>query len=395
MSHINPVYESLRLPEGQFLFAPSLFPERSTSPSGSKEQLIYPSVNQLPPKNFSHAQQPKWKRALWQTFIGIAQLLTWIAVATVCFFFIYDSSQPTCVDDTYSFFSPDSVYGNFTLGEVRMIDISFNLVAGRGLQTALGLVAYRVITDSLMRMMELTPVSFELFSALTFQLSSVLTIWSILKAFFKLPGWRPKFIMGWTLFSAVFLTALPTLMDTMSGYVQNQDYSVTFKNGTTIPVPDISGFYGNQTTTDNLKKQNGGEDPLLRCFPNQSGGYQWGFASLWVLLNWAVLGLWMLGTYSMWMDAQHNCELRRKGRTMNSYRAVTDMAEAIREVLGPNTAPYSGQELEKALKRCDSKVMYVADVDELTGLGKVGLSSRKKGKMEKLSWDVVYGEERE
>lgn len=83
---------------------------------------------------------------------------------------------------------------------------------------------------------------------------------------------------------------------------------------------------------------------------------------------------------------------------MNPYRAVVDMAEAMTEALGPNMGPnmgpYSGEELEKALNS-GKGVMYYSDVDELTVLGKMGLSINRGRPMEKLSWDIVYGEERE
>ena len=56
--------------------------------------------------------------------------------------------------------------------------------------------------------------------------------------------------------------------------------------------------------------------------------------------------------------------------------------------------PYSGQELDKALRKRKAKIMYCEEVDEVTGLGRVGLSSRKKTPMGKLRWDLVYGEEK-
>jgi hypothetical protein len=102
----------------------------------------------------------------------------------------------------------------------------------------------------------------------------------------------------------------------------------------------------------------------------------------------------MLGTYSVWMDAQHNSELRRKGRTMNPYRAVKDMADAMTEELGPNMAPYSGQELEKAVKESKKCIMYAAEVNQQSGLGKIRLSTAKNEPMGKLDFELEYGEER-
>ena len=106
-----------------------------------------------------------------------------------------------------------------------------------------------------------------------------------------------------------------------------------------------------------------------------------------------LLGVWMLEPYSSMMGAHQNCELSRKGRAMNSFRGVADLAEAMTEALGPNTAAYSGSELEKALAQKPG-IMYNAEVDEITGLGRVRATTKKSGKMEKLSWIVAYGEEK-
>jgi hypothetical protein len=97
--------------------------------------------------------------------------------------------------------------------------------------------------------------------------------------------------------------------------------------------------------------------------PGKHGGYQWGFATIWQQI------IWMLGTYCVWIDAQHNSKLRRKGRTINAYRAVADMAEAMTEALGPNLAAYSGMELEEALKSRGGVMYYSMWMRLLVGKG--------------------------
>ncbi|CZR50373.1 uncharacterized protein PAC_00245 [Phialocephala subalpina] len=378
MSRFNPIYEAVELVEDPFRDPIQSTPSLRTSQT--KEPLGNDASEYLPAKAFAPARKTKFKRVCFRIFIGIAALILWIAMMFVLYMFHTSDSQ-TCQDD--SIFALDETAGNFTIGQSRVIDISFNLIAGRGLQATLGFVSYRVVIDILMRIMELTPVSFELFSALTFQPSAVLTVWPILKSLFQLSGLRPRFVMAWVLFSVLFLIALPTLMDTMTRYVQNGETFYKLTDGSTIQY----NLYNSSTSPFNITD--------TTCRPLQNGGYQWGFSNLWFIVNWSVLGFWILGTYSVWMDAQGKCELRRKGRTMNSYRAVADMAEAMTEILGLNLAPYSGTELEKALRKRKGRVMYYADVDEGRGLGKVGLSSRRRGKMGKLRWDVVYGEERD
>ena len=72
---------------------------------------------------------------------------------------------------------------------------------------------------------------------------------------------------------------------------------------------------------------------------------------------------------------------------------MAGLAEAMTEAVGPDTAAFSGSEPQKALAKKPG-IMYIAEGDEVTGLERVGLTTRKRGKMGKLSWSVGYGEEK-
>ena len=310
MSRLNPSYEAVELSEDLF----SLRLVRSQT----KEPLITTSSSYLPAKAFSSARKTRLRRIGLHVFIGIILLAVLIGIFFVVF--LFRVGLRTCYVGTYSTFALDSTYGNYALGEAQIIDISFNLFAGRGLQVALGVVAYRVLTDILMRIMELTPVTFELFSAITFQPLGISPVWPIVKAFIGLPGWRPKFVMGWTLFSVLFIIAFSPLLDSMTGYVQNTDTMDKLSDGTFFLDANFNSSASKLTVESQL------------CIPVDGGGYQWGFSTMWFLINWCLLVIWVIGTYSTWMDAKYKCELQRKGRTVNSYRAVADMAQAMEVV---------------------------------------------------------------
>lgn len=123
------------------------------------------------------------------------------------------------------------------------------------------------------------------------------------------------------------------------------------------------------------------------CTPQE--GYHWGVAFFWIYITFLYLGLWLLGTYSIWMDAQHNSELVRKDRSTDTLRDVGDLAEAMKEIAGPETRAYSGKELKKAFKR-EPLLQYTVEVDEVSGIGKIVLSAEASGRMKKLGWDTVY-----
>ena len=77
-----------------------------------------------------------------------------------------------------------------------------------------------------------------------------------------------------------------------------------------------------------------------------------------------------------------------KGRRMNVYTAVSDLAEAIKFELGDNVAAYSGKEIKKQLKT-RPLIMYTAE-ESNTGLTRIRLSSRE-GRSLKMSFDETYG----
>ncbi|KAF8852026.1 hypothetical protein BDZ45DRAFT_126760 [Acephala macrosclerotiorum] len=295
--------------------------------------------------------------------------------------------------------------GNFTLTEAKLIDVGFNAF-GRILQTALGYVTYRNIMDMLMRALESMPVTFALYSALTLQSCTISTIGSAFNAMVSTIDWRPRFIfmMIWTILSTAFVFIFPTLMDLMSGYVPKQDSYIQFPDRTMIPFDaNITNATLAQLELLHGKVRLVNGEPPKTCAHSQDRAYQWGISAFWMKVTWYSLGAWMIGTYSAWMDAQYNCELLQKKRTMNTYRAVVDLAGAMTEVLGPNMDAYSGPELENALRGesfCEEnpgeigRVMYTTEIDEATGLGRIKLSARKRGKLGKLDFNTEYGEKR-
>ena len=90
----------------------------------------------------------------------------------------------------------------------------------------------------------------------------------------------------------------------------------------------------------------------------------------------------------MWLDSQHNSELTRKGRTMGTWRAVADLAEAMMMELGPHANAYSDKQLGKVLEN-RPPIKYDSVVDE-KGMHHIHLTPRQSEKL-KLSFDATYG----
>ncbi|KAI4253452.1 MAG: hypothetical protein L6R42_007577 [Xanthoria sp. 1 TBL-2021] len=190
----------------------------------------------------------------------------------------------------------------------------------------------------------------------------------------------------------------------MSGYEASIVTELNFPNKTTIEVTDASDVYGllyeNEygwtdyrnryhfyDSTLNASYQNFINDPNHEATPKfytgdsknynciaEKGVYSWGFSGEWVLIVPYINSVWILGSYILWLNTKFNSDFTRKGRRMGTYRAIADVAEAIREDLGEYISASSEQDQGTALKRRGPVKYYVDEIDERK-MAHIGLSS--------------------
>ena len=115
--------------------------------------------------------------------------------------------------------------------------------------------------------------------------------------------------------------------------------------------------------------------------------YQRGFSGEWIFLALVLHTVWTMGTAIIWLDAQANSQCYQKGRRMGPYRALTDLGEAIRRELGPDTGAYSEEELAAATRKRPS-IKY--RVEERDGHSRIALTPGPSAKVQ-LDWDKEYG----
>ena len=318
-----------------------------------------------------------------------------------------------------------------SFGQAKALDMAWNWVAGRGVQVILAWLAYHVFTGTLMRTAEMAYLPYELFTALALHPTSPSTIWDLCKGLFDVPGWRVKFSFVWLIWSILYLATFPSLLDVMSGYETSVRTELRLPNGTNaLDITGMSDFEGvlsirlgcfipdgtglkegltpsgfprtkfcrydffDQTLNESYaayqanielssnRKWPGGQlytmDPRnYNCF-TEPDVYQWGFSGEWVLIVACVNGLWLLGLWIIWLDAERCSRLCRQGRRMGTYRAIVDLADAIKEELGGNLGACSNKELEKALRKRGPVKYFVEEGkgEEADGPGRIGLSSR-------------------
>jgi len=89
-------------------------------------------------------------------------------------------------------FAPDITFGNLCISGARAIDLTWNLVVGRGLQASVALISYQKVTGALLRMAETTPIPYDVFVATVFNTNSFVAITAMAGAMRSTRGLRFK-----------------------------------------------------------------------------------------------------------------------------------------------------------------------------------------------------------
>lgn len=113
------------------------------------------------------------------------------------------------------------VNGDWTYTHVKILDVIWDVAVGRGGQLLLIYIAYCVFSRSLTYVMETKAVSYQTYSAVSFESTSLRSIWQYLRNV----GWRrsdqngriPRTFIAMTL-ASLYVVSLPTLFSAMTGY---------------------------------------------------------------------------------------------------------------------------------------------------------------------------------
>lgn len=158
----------------------------------------------------------------------------------------YDVSETTCRPDgsfdvgiyydVYNNWSPSGVFqitlgfGELPFSTVKIIDVIWDVIVGRGGQALLAGTSYVIFSKSLLRIMERKSVSYGTFEVLGFQTASATTIFKLMRDYLTNHGVRAKLSILWIILSSIYVVAFPTLASAMTGYSANshayvRDYS--------------------------------------------------------------------------------------------------------------------------------------------------------------------------
>jgi len=261
------------------------------------------------------------------------------------------------------FVRPNMLMGHFTYGQVKLMTLAWNAIAGRGIQALMAWGSYRIVLQGITRIAEATPVEYRLLTAVITPSSVFQRTAVFCRGMVGLKGWRPKFMMGFLLYSLGLLVAMPSIFEVSAGYVRPMGVVVVDSSSSSGDAAAGPVFYvsGDGLPRDVLAGLRDGTVEYA-CRPDQY--YKWGFVMNWFFMLFAFFAVWVFGMFVVWMDAQHNSRLTRVGRQFGGLRGVVDLADAVRYELGPHTSGYSDEELRKELGKRAPVRYYILQDDE-------------------------------
>lgn len=142
------------------------------------------------------------------------------------------------MDSSY-FFSPNLAFGSLSFTAVKVIDVIWDLVVGRGGQLVLGYITYRVFNESLLYYMENHPTSYKLYTAVAFEPISLMALGALGKECLALDQSSWKRFFRWLtmlcmLLSTLYVLSFPTLMSAMTGYTTTDRAYIEDNDGNLI-----------------------------------------------------------------------------------------------------------------------------------------------------------------
>ncbi|KAF8536980.1 hypothetical protein BDD12DRAFT_257469 [Trichophaea hybrida] len=236
--------------------------------------------------------------------------------------------------------------GPLSFVQAMGIDIAWDLVVGRGGQLLLFWITSCVYTAVLDQVLESKSanIAYDLYISVAISTSSLNLIGALITRLFTRAAFWPK--MCFMLYSALYVTAFPTLIAAMTGYISMSVAKVETHNGTQVNLNwwnhhdlNVDGtFY----SKDYIHKH---------CTETVLSDRYIYVLSPWIWIGTIVLHcIWSFGIYGLCVDVCRKSRLHQAGRRLGLYRGILDVAEALNDYLGPDTCVYSDTELRKAIK---------------------------------------------
>ncbi|KAI1386794.1 uncharacterized protein F4822DRAFT_411246 [Hypoxylon trugodes] len=138
------------------------------------------------------------------------------------------------------FFEVDIGFGDLTFTQAKVIDVSWDMVIGRGGQTLMAFISWRAFADYVTTSMEFAPITYTMFFVVFLQDEpSILSTFRVARIFLSGRKLKSKVAMIFMISSMLFLLGFPTFAGAITGYTTIVEAFVPDYDGRYIP---FSGF---------------------------------------------------------------------------------------------------------------------------------------------------------
>jgi len=108
----------------------------------------------------------------------------------------------------------DQKFGKFSFSQVKIVDVAWDILVGRGVQLLAWWIGYNVFSDSLLRAIERHPASFQIFQRIALEGPSLLSLWTLAKELWCAKSKRTK-----ALFFYIWMSTLYIICSTHPFYI--------------------------------------------------------------------------------------------------------------------------------------------------------------------------------
>lgn len=130
-------------------------------------------------------------------------------------------------------------FGRLPFSTVKIIDVLWDVLVGRGGQLCLGFMVYKTFTKSLIRIMERATVTYDTFWSINIEPTSVQSIYRISRDVVKTASFRFRSAVVLMACSSAYLIAFPIVVGAMTGYSTNIAAFAPDHNNALIPFTDF------------------------------------------------------------------------------------------------------------------------------------------------------------
>jgi hypothetical protein len=130
----------------------------------------------------------------------------------------FGTPENSTVSGIEKLFVLDTTFGRFTFSQVKILDVAWDIVIGRGVQLLAWGIGYLVFSDALLRAIERHPASFQVFQRIALEGPSLMSLYTLVKELWCAKSRRTKALFFYIWLSTFYIISVPMMLGAMTGY---------------------------------------------------------------------------------------------------------------------------------------------------------------------------------